>query len=74
MTARKKTPEPQKGNPSAPSNAHFIGKLLGTLNDNASRLIDTAVGGDFQRLLNLLAVISFAAGAAFALVLVGALQ
>ena len=60
--------------PSAPSNAHFIGKLLDSVNDSASRLIDSAVGGDFQKLLNLLAVTSFAAGAAFALVLVGALQ
>ena len=41
--------------PSAPDNAHFIGKLLDSVNDNASRLIDSAVGGDFQRLLNLLA-------------------
>ena len=60
--------------PSAPSNAHFTRRLLDSLNDNASRLIDSAVGGDFQKLLNLLAVTSFAAGAAFALVLVGVLQ
>ena len=70
----RKAPEPQKGNPSAPDNAHFIGKLLDSLNDNASRLIERASGGDFQKLLNLLAVTSFAAGAAFALVLVGALE
>ena len=70
----RKAPEPQKGNPSAPDNAHFIGKLLDSVNDNASRLIDSAVGGDFQRLLNLLAAVSFAAGASLALVLVGVLQ
>ena len=60
--------------PSAPSNAHSIGKLLDSLNDTAHRSLERATGGDFQKLLNLLAVTSFAAGAAFALVLAGALQ
>ena len=59
--------------PSAPSNAHSIGKLLDSLNDSAHRLIERATGGDFQKLLDLLAVTSFAAGASLALVLVGVL-
>ena len=57
--------------PGAPSKAHFIGKLLDSLNDRACRLIDRATGGDPHKLLNLLAVASFSAGASFALALVG---
>lgn len=60
--------------PGAPSKAHFIGKLLDSLNDRACRLIDRATGGDPRKLLNLLAVTGFAAGAAFALVLVEAFK
>ena len=60
--------------PGAPSKAHFIGKLLDSLNDRACRLIDRAVGNDPRKLLDLLAVTSFAAGASLALVLVEVLQ
>lgn len=60
--------------PGAPSKAHSIGKLLDSLNDRACRLIDRATGGDPRKLLDLLAVTGFAAGAAFALALVGVLQ
>ena len=60
--------------PGARHTAHFIGKLLDSLNDRACRLIDRAVGNDPRKLLDLLAVTSFAAGAAMALVLVEVLQ
>ena len=60
--------------PGAPSKAHFIGKLLDSLNDRACRLIDRAVGNDPRKLLDLLAVTSFAAGASMALALVEVLR
>ena len=60
--------------PGAPSKAHFIGKLLDSLNDRARRWVDNAVGNDPRKLLDLLAVTGFAAGAAFALVLVEAFK
>ena len=60
--------------PGARHTAHFIGKLLANVNDHACRLIDRATGGAPRKLLDLLAVTSFAAGAAFALALVGVLQ
>ena len=65
-----KTPAATEVTTSAQDKRHFTRRLL----DSASRLIDNAVGGDFQRLLNLLAAVSFAAGASLALVLVWALQ
>ena len=60
--------------PGARHTAHFIGKLLDSLNDRACRLIDRATGGDPRKLLDLMAVTSFAAGASFALVLVEAFK
>ena len=60
--------------PGARDTAHFICKLLASVNAHACRLIDRAVGNDPRKLLDLLAVTGFAAGAAFALALVGVLQ
>lgn len=60
--------------PGARHTAHFIGKLLASLNAHACRLIDRAVGNDPRKLLDLLAVTSFSAGASMALVLVEAFK
>ena len=60
--------------PGARDTAHSIGKLLDSLNTHACRLIDRAVGNDPRKLLDLLAVTSFAAGASFVLALVEVLQ
>ena len=70
MTAPKKTPEPQKGNPSAPDNAHFTRRLL----DSACKFVARIVGDDMNALINLAMATVFAAGASLALDLVGALQ
>lgn len=69
-----KTPAATKVTTSAPSKAHFIGRLLDSLNDSAHRLIDRATGGDLGKLVNLMAVTSFAAGASMALALVEVLR
>ena len=74
MTASKKTPEPQKGNPSAPDNAHFIGKLLDSVNRRACKFVTRIVGDDMNALINLAMATGFAAGASLALVLAGVLQ
>ena len=65
-----KTPAATEVTTSAQDKRHFTRRLL----DSASRLIDNAVGGDFQRLLNLLAAVGFSAGVAFALALVEAFK
>ena len=74
MSAPKKTPEPQKGNPSAPDNAHFIERLMDSVNRRACKFVTRIVGDDLNKRFDLVMVTGFAAGAAFALALVGALQ
>ena len=69
-----KTPAATEVTTSAQDKRNFTGKLLDSLNDRACRLIDRAVGNDPRKLLDLLAVTSFATGASFALVLVGAFK
>lgn len=69
-----KTPAATEVTTSAQDKRNFTGKLLDSLNDRACRLIDRATGGDLGKLVNLLAVTSFAAGAAMALALVGAFK
>ena len=69
-----KTPAATEATASAQDKRNFTGKLLDSLNTHACRLIDRAVGNDPRKLLNLLAATGFAAGAAFALALVGVLQ
>ena len=70
----KKAPTATEITASARDKRQFTRRLLDSLNDSAHRLIEHATGGDFQKLLNLLAVTSFAAGASFALALVGAFK
>ena len=60
--------------PSARDKRNFTRLLLDSLNTHACRLIDRAVGNDPRKLLDLLAVTSFAAGASFVLALVEVLQ
>ena len=69
-----KTPAATEVTTSAQDKRNFTGKLLDSLNTHACRLIDRAVGNDPRKLLDLLAVTSFAAGASLALVLVEVLQ
>ena len=60
--------------PGARDKRNFTRRLLASVNAHACRLIDRAVGNDPRKLLDLLAVTSFATGASFALVLVGAFK
>ena len=69
-----KTPAATEVTTSAQDKRNFTRRLLASVNAHACRLIDRAVGNDPRKLLDLLAVTGFAAGAAFALALVGMLK